>query len=68
MLAMQKLKGMKIMTNDKLLEKLKNQIEEKKRRLNEMVLEEINKKEILEFSEELDQLILEYSRLEPDKK
>ncbi len=68
MLAMQKLKGMKIMTNDKLLEKLKNQIEEKKRRLNEMVLEEINKKEILEFSEELDQLILEYSRLESDKK
>ncbi|NLW22492.1 MAG: Spo0E family sporulation regulatory protein-aspartic acid phosphatase [Tissierellia bacterium] len=68
MLAMQKLKGMKIMTNDKLLEKLKNQIEEKKRRLNEMVLEEINKKEILEFSEELDQLILEYYRLESDKK
>lgn len=68
MLAMQKLKGMEIMTNDKLLEKLKNQIEEKKRRLNEMVLEEINKKEILEFSEELDQLILEYSRLESDKK
>lgn len=68
MLAMQKLKGMEIMTNDKLLEKLKNQIEEKKRRLNEMVLEEINKKEILEFSEELDQLILEYYRLESDKK
>ena len=42
--------------------KLKKEIEDKREKLNKIVIDEPNKKEILKFSQELDLLISEYTK------
>ena len=50
-----------------LLEEIKNEIEEKRRKLNQMILVEVDKDEVLKFSVELDKLIDKYYYLELNK-
>ncbi len=52
------------MSEFEILEQLKKEIEEKRVRLNKLVNGEINKEEVLRFSEELDCLISQYCGLE----
>ena len=49
-----------MMNNKKELIRLKYEIEKKREKLNEIVLNKIDKNKILQFSQELDILIAEY--------
>lgn len=50
------------MIKEKCTLKLKEEIESKRERLNEIVISECEKEEILKFSQELDILISQYTR------
>lgn len=51
------------MSRKRSLEELKKEIESKRERLNEMVRENIGDDDVLRFSTELDDLIMEYYEL-----
>ncbi len=56
------------MCNEQVLEELKTEIETKRKELNLLVVEDINKDEVLKFSVELDKLIEKYYSIQLDKK
>ncbi|MCF6461454.1 aspartyl-phosphate phosphatase Spo0E family protein [Clostridium sp. Cult3] len=55
------------MDNSCLLDELKSQIEDKRRKLNQLILRNANKEDILKFSVELDKLIDKYYIFELNK-
>lgn len=50
------------------LRELKEEIEEKRNRLNNLIIESIDSNELLKFSVELDELIEKYYKLELNKR
>ncbi|HLR35037.1 MAG TPA: aspartyl-phosphate phosphatase Spo0E family protein [Tissierellales bacterium] len=52
------------MSESRHLGKVKEKIERKRRILNQLITLDIDKEKILQFSRELDELILEYHKLE----
>jgi hypothetical protein len=62
------MKGMGQMNNGYSLKELKIEIEDKRRKLNELVVSSIDKDEVLKFSIELDRLIGKYYDVELNKK
>ncbi|MCF6463651.1 aspartyl-phosphate phosphatase Spo0E family protein [Clostridium sp. Cult1] len=56
------------MCSEQVLEELKTEIETKRKELNLLVVEDINKDEVLKFSVELDKLIEKYYSIQLDKK
>lgn len=52
------------MSTDKLKEELKKEIETKRNILNRMIAKGMNKEDILKFSQELDELIGKYHKLD----
>lgn len=55
------------MENSFLLEEIKNEIENKRKALNQLILIDADKEDILRFSIELDRLIDKYYSLELNK-
>lgn len=62
------LKGMGKVSKTYLLDELKSEIEDKRNRLNELVISDISKNELLKISVELDKLIGRYYDIELNKK
>lgn len=56
------------MENNFLLEEIKNEIEDKRKALNQLILVDADKEDILKFSIELDRLIDKYYSLKLNKK
>lgn len=56
------------MENSFLLEEIKNEIEDKRKALNQLILVDADKEDILKFSIELDRLIDKYYSLKLNKK
>ena len=56
------------MENSFLLEEIKNEIEDKRKALNQLILVDADKDDILKFSIELDRLIDKYYSLKLNKK
>lgn len=56
------------MSKDVQMEELREEIEIKRKELNRMIIEEVDKEELLKFSVELDNLIGRYYKLESNRK